>query len=112
MHAANVASNVALTSSANVASNVALTNVQCMQLELPPPLADATLVGAESKLPFKQHPSQQILGSEHTETNPDPAEPNAPPPCPLGGSMEPIWDKWCPSLSNCGTKGCQHQSNM
>ena len=81
MHAANVASNVALTSSANVASNVALTSVQCMQLELPPPLVMLpALVGAESKLPFKQHPSQQILGSEHTETNPDPAEPNAHPP--------------------------------
>ena len=79
MHAADVASNVALTSSANVASNVALTS-SVHAVVATTPAADATLVGAESEPPFKQHPSQQILGSEHTETNLNPAEPNDSPP--------------------------------
>ena len=94
-------------------SSVVPSNVAAVHAAAPAPAADATLVrltiqttsvpeantrpSTQRQIQIQLNPDQRLLPLLH------------------GLSMEPIWDKWCPSLSNCGTKGCHHpprQSNM
>lgn len=75
----------------------------CMQHQLPPPLLMLPQSESDHSNNIRPSRANTRIAGEHTETSPDPTADSPP----LGGSMEPIWDKWCPSLSNCGTKGCQ-----